>query len=156
MGRVPRTAFCGLGALVRQGKQGGDALHLVSRQLLQHLFVTDSLAESRDDRRIRDTRDGSTYLGEAGDEGPESLPGLLPHGMKVGLHTMLLVRTGEVRRELCAELSPGLDGPRGEVHEPSPGWPGQGYMEVTCHSCVVTPRHGDGGDIDLQEFRRVG
>jgi hypothetical protein len=66
--------------------------------------------ESHDVRCIRDMWNGSTYLGEAGDEGPESFAGLLPHGMEVGLHTMLLVRAGVVRRELCAELSPGLDG----------------------------------------------
>jgi hypothetical protein len=94
---------------------------------------------------------GSTYLGEAGDEGPECFPGLLPHSMELGLHAMLLVRAGEVCRELCAELTPGLDGPWGEVHEPCPGWPGQGYMEVTCHHGVVTPCRCDGGDVDLQE-----
>jgi hypothetical protein len=45
---------------------------------------------------------GSTYLGEAGDEGPEGFSG---HDVEVGLHTMLLVQTGEVRREL-AQSSP--------------------------------------------------
>jgi hypothetical protein len=83
----------------------------MSRQLLQHLLVTDPLAESRDDRRVGDTWNGSTHLGEAKDEGPEGFSGLLPHGVEVGLHTMLLVRTGEVLRELCAELTLGLDGP---------------------------------------------
>jgi hypothetical protein len=52
------------------------------------------------------------YLGEAGDERPEGFPRLLPHGVEVGLHTMLLVRAGEVCCELRAELSPGLDGSR--------------------------------------------
>jgi hypothetical protein len=144
------------GAFVRQGEKGGDGLHLVCRQLLQHLLVMDSLTESHDDRCIGDMWNGSTYLGEAGNEGLESFAGLLPHGMEVGLHTMLLVRAGEVHHELCAELSPGLDGSWREVHEPSLGWLGQGYMKVTCHDSIVTTRRRDGGDVDLQEFRRVG
>ena len=96
---MPCTALNGPGALVRQGKQGGNSFHLVCGQLLQHLLVTDPLSESRDNRCIRNTGNGSTYLGEAGDEGPERLPGLLPHGMEMGLHTVLLVRAGEVRQE---------------------------------------------------------
>jgi hypothetical protein len=124
----------------------------MSRQLLQHLLITDPLAEGRDDRRIGDTRNSSTYLGEVGDEGPEGLSGLLPHGVEVSLHTMLLVRTGKICRELCAELIPGLDGSRSKVHEPSPGWPGQGYMKVTCHDGVVTSSRRDGGNVDLQEL----
>jgi hypothetical protein len=80
----------------------------------------------------------------------------LSHGVKVGLHTVLLVRTGKICRELCAELTPGLDGSRSEVHELGPGWPGQGYMKVTFHDGVVTPSRRDGGDVDLQEFLRVG
>jgi hypothetical protein len=44
-----------------------------------------------------------------GDELLESLPGLLPHRMEVGLHTVLLVSTGEVRHEPRAELFPGVD-----------------------------------------------
>jgi hypothetical protein len=113
--------LCSPGAFVRQGEQGGDGLHLVCRQLLQHLLITDPLTESRDDRCIGDTWNGSMYLGEAGDEGPEGFPGLLPHGVEVGLHAMLLICAGEVRCELRAELSTGLDGSRSEVHEPSPG-----------------------------------
>jgi hypothetical protein len=124
----------------------------VCRQLLQHLLVTDLLTESRDNRHVGDTWDGSTYLGEAGDEGPEGFSGLLPHGVEVALHAMLLVRAGEVRRELCAELTPELNGSRSEVHEPCSGWPGQGYMKVTRHYGVVTPSRCDGGDVDLQEF----
>jgi hypothetical protein len=69
---------------------------------------------------------------------------------------MLLVLAGEVRREPRAELSPRLDGSWSEVHEPCPGWPGQGYMKVTCHYGIVTPSRRDGDDVDLQEFRRVG
>jgi hypothetical protein len=51
----------------------------------------------------------ASHLGEAGDELPESLPGLLPHRMEVGLHTVLLVSTGKVRNELLAKLFPGVD-----------------------------------------------
>jgi hypothetical protein len=107
---VPCTALCSPGAFVRQGEQGGDSFHLVCRQLLQHLFITDPLSESRDNRCIGNTWNGSTYLGEAGDKGLEGFSGLLPHSVEVGLHAMLLIHAGEVRRELHAELSPGLDG----------------------------------------------
>jgi hypothetical protein len=69
-------------------------------QLLQHFFITYSLSEGRDDGSIRNTRYSTSHLGEAGDELPESLPGLLPHHMEVGLHTVLLVSTGEVRTVL--------------------------------------------------------
>jgi hypothetical protein len=47
--RVPCSAFCSLGAFVRQSEQGGDGFHLMGRQLLQHLLVTDPLSEGRDD-----------------------------------------------------------------------------------------------------------
>jgi hypothetical protein len=50
-----------------------------------------------------------SYLGEAGDELPEGLPWLLPHCMEVGLHTVLLVSTGEVRHEPRIEFFPGVD-----------------------------------------------
>src|SRR6185312_8521580 len=95
------------------------------------------------------------YLGEARDECPERLPGFLPHSMEVSLHTMLLVRTGEVRSEPRAELLPGLNSPRSKVHEPSPGWPSQGYMKVAGHDGAVTTSCCDGGNVHLQEFRRV-
>jgi hypothetical protein len=65
---------------------------------------------------------------------------------------MLLVRAGEVRSELRAELTPGLDGSWGKIHEPGPGWPGQGYMKVTCHDGFVTSGRRDSGDVDLQEL----
>jgi hypothetical protein len=68
---------------------------------------------------------------------------------------MLLVSTGEVRCEPCTEHFPAVDRPRGEVHEPGPGWPGQGYMEVACHHSSVSTSCRNGGDVDLQEFRRV-
>jgi hypothetical protein len=115
----------------------------------------DPLSESSDNGGIRDTRYSPSYLGEAGDESPKSLPGFLPYGMEMSLHTMLLISTGEVRCEPCTELFPGVDGPWGEVHEPGPGWPGQGYMEVACHYGSVSTSCRNGGDIDLQEFRRV-
>jgi hypothetical protein len=96
-----------------------------------------------------------SYLGEAGDECPESLPRFLPYGMEMSLHTMLLISTGEVCCEPCIELFLGVDGPRGEVHEPGLGRPGQGYMEVACHYNNVSTSCRNGGDVDLQEFRRV-
>jgi hypothetical protein len=72
-------------------------------------FITYSLSEGRDDGSIRNTRYNISHLGEAGDELLESLPGLLPHRMEVGLHTVLLVSTGEVRNEPRAELFLGVD-----------------------------------------------
>ena len=89
----------GPGTLVCQGEKRGNAIHLVRRQLLEHLLVTYPMSESSDNRCIRDTRNGTPYLGEARDERPERLSGFLPHNVKVGLHTMLLVCTGEVRSE---------------------------------------------------------
>ena len=86
-------------------------------------------------------------LGETRDECLERLSRFLPHGMDVSLHTMLLVRTGEVRSEPRTELLPGLNRPRSEVHEPSPGWPSQGYMEVARHDSVVATSCCDGGDV---------
>jgi hypothetical protein len=50
--------------------------------------------------------------------------------MEMSLDALLLISIGEVRCEPCTELLPGVDRPRGEVHEPGPGRPGQGYMEV--------------------------
>jgi hypothetical protein len=64
----------------------------------------DPLSESYDNRCIENTWNGSTYLGEAGDEGPEGFPGLLPHSMEVGLHAMLLVCAGEVHGEQHTEF----------------------------------------------------
>jgi len=68
---------------------------------------------------------------------------------------MLLVCTGEVRCEPRTELFSGLDRPRCEVHEPGLGWPRQGYMKVACHDGVVTTSRCDGGNVHLQELRRV-
>jgi hypothetical protein len=78
-------------------------------QLLQHFFITYSLSEGRDDGTIRNTRYSTSHLGEAGDELSEGLPGLLPHRMEVGFHTVLPVSTGEVRNKPRAELLPGID-----------------------------------------------
>ena len=87
----------GPSTLVSQGEKCGNALHLVRRQFLEHLLIT--------------------YLGEARYECLERLSGFLPHGVEVNLHTMLLVRTGEVRSEPRTELLPGLNRPRSEVHD---------------------------------------
>ena len=50
------------------------------------------------------------------------------------------------------ELFLGLDRPGSEVHEPSPGCPGQGYMKVARHDGVVAASHCDSGNLDLQEL----
>jgi hypothetical protein len=78
-------------------------------QLLQYFLITYSLSESRDDRSIRNTRYRTSYLGEAGDEFPVGFPGLLPHCIEVGFHTVLLESTGEVRYEPRTEFFPGID-----------------------------------------------
>jgi hypothetical protein len=83
--------------------------HISLSQLLQHFFITHPLAEGGDDGSVRDTGYSPSYPGEAGDEGPESFPGLLPHCMEVSLHTMSLVSTGEVCCEPRAEPFPGVD-----------------------------------------------
>jgi hypothetical protein len=75
--------------------------------------------------------------------------------MEMSLHAMLLIGTGKVRCEPCTELFLGVYQPRGEIHEPGPGWPGQGYMKVACHHSSVSTSCRNGGDIDLQEFRRI-
>jgi hypothetical protein len=51
----------------------------------------------------------TSHLGEAGDELPEGFPGLLPYCMEVGLHTVLLVSTGEVCHEPRTEFFLGVD-----------------------------------------------
>jgi hypothetical protein len=68
-----------------------------------------SLSEGRDDGSIRNMRYSTSHLGEAGDELSEGLPGLLSHRMEVGLHTVLLVSTGEVCNEPHVELLLGVD-----------------------------------------------
>jgi hypothetical protein len=108
-GRVPCPAFGGSGALVGQSEECGDSLHVMRGQLLQHFFITYSLTEGRDDGSIGNARYSTSHLGEAGNKRPESLPGFLPYCVEVGLHAVLLVSTGEVRYEPCAELFPGID-----------------------------------------------
>jgi hypothetical protein len=68
---------------------------------------------------------------------------------------MLLISTGEVCCKPCIEFFLGVDRPRGEVHEPGPNQPHQGYMEVACHYRSVSTSYRNGSDVDLQEFRRV-
>jgi hypothetical protein len=108
-GRVPCTTLGGSGAFIVQSKECGDSFHVMCGQLLQHFFITYSLSEGRDDGCIRNAGYGTSHLGEAKDELSESLLGLLPHRMEVGLHTVLLVSTGKVRNEPRAELLPGVD-----------------------------------------------
>jgi hypothetical protein len=95
------------------------------------------------------------YLDEAGNESPESLPRFLSYGMEMSLHTVLLISTGKVHCESCTELFLGINRSRGQVHELGLGRLGQGYMEIGCyHNSVSTSCH-NGGDINLQKFRRV-
>jgi hypothetical protein len=103
------VAFGDSSAFIGQSEECGDSFHVMRGQLLQHFLITHSLPEGRDDGSIRNARYRTSHLGEAGDELPESLPRLLPHRMEVGLHTVLLVSTGEVRSEPHAELFPGVD-----------------------------------------------
>jgi hypothetical protein len=59
------------------------------------------LSKSSDNGGIGDMRYSPSYLGETGDESSEGLPGFLPYGMEMSLHTMLLISTGKVRYEPC-------------------------------------------------------
>jgi hypothetical protein len=143
------------GTFVGQSKERSDGFHIMRRQFLQHLLITHPVSKSSDNGVIKDTRYSPSYLGEAGDESPKSLPGFLPYNMEMSLHTMLLISAGKVCCEPCTELFPEVDGPQGEVHEPGPCWPGQGYMEVARHDGSVSTSCRNGGDIDLQEFQQV-
>jgi hypothetical protein len=69
--------------------------------------------------------------------------------MEVGLHTVLLVSTGEVRNEPHTELFLGVDRPWGEVHEPSPGRSRQGDMKICRHHSGVSTCCRNGGDVHL-------
>jgi hypothetical protein len=153
--RVPCLALGSSSTFVGQSEERGDSLHVMRGQHLQHLLFTHPLAESGDDGSIRNTRYSHSYLGEAGDESPESFPGFLPHYMEVSLHTMLLISTSEVRCEPRTELFLGVDRSWGEVHELGPGRPRQGYMEVCFHYNSVSTCCRNSGDVYLQEFRRV-
>jgi hypothetical protein len=139
----------------RQSEERDDSFHVMCGQLFQHLFIMYPLAESSDDGSIRDTGYSPSYLSEAGDESPESFPGFLPHRMEVSLHAMLLISVGEVRCEPRVELFLGVDRSWGEVPEPGPGWPRQGYMEVCCHYGSLSTCCRNSGDVYLQEFRRI-
>jgi hypothetical protein len=153
--RVSCTALSSSGTFVGQSEEHGDGFHVMHRQLLQHLLITHPLSKSNDNGGIGDTRYSPSYLGEASDESPKGLLGFLHYGMEMSLHAMLLISTGKVCCEPCTELFLGVDGPWGEIHEPGPGRPGQGYMEVTRHYGSVSIGCRNGGDVDLQEFRRV-
>jgi hypothetical protein len=107
-GRVPCTTLGGSGALVGQSEECGDSLHVIRSQLLQHFLIMYSLTEGRDDGSIGNARYSTSHLGEAGDERLESLPGLLPYCVEVGLHTVLLVSASKVRNEPRAELFLGV------------------------------------------------
>jgi hypothetical protein len=141
--------------LVGQSEERGDSFHVMRGQLLQHLLITYPLAESCDDGSIGDTGYSPSYLSEAGDESPESFPGFLPHYMEVSLHAMMLISAGKVRCEPQAELFLGVYRSWGEVHEPGPGWPRQGNMEVCCHYGNVSTCCCYSGDVYLQKFRRI-
>jgi hypothetical protein len=65
---------------------------------------------------------------------------------------MLLISAGEVRYEPRAELFLGVDRSWGKVHEPSPGRPRQGNMEVYRHYGGVSTGCRNGSDLNLQEF----
>jgi hypothetical protein len=108
-GQVPCTALGGSGTLVSQSKERGDSLHVMCGQLLQHFLITYPLTEGCDDGGIRNTRNSTSYLGEAGDKCPEGLSGLLPHCMEVGFHTVLLESTSEVRYEPRTKFFLGID-----------------------------------------------
>jgi hypothetical protein len=151
-GRLPCTALGGSIAFVGQSEECGDSLHVMRGQLLQHFLTTYSLSEGRDDGSIRNARYSTSHLNEVGDERLESLPGLLPHRMEVGLHTVLLVSTCEVRNEPHAELFPGVDSPWGEVHELGLGRSRQGNMKICRHHSGVSTCCCDSGDVHLQEL----
>jgi hypothetical protein len=93
----------------RPEQRAWDSFHVMCGQLLQHFFITYSVSEGCDDRSIRNTRYRTSYLGETGDELPKDFLGLLPHCMEVGLHTVLLVSTCEVRHEPRTKFFPGVD-----------------------------------------------
>jgi hypothetical protein len=151
--RVPCTTLGNSSTLVSQSEERGDSFHVLRGQLLQHLFITHPLVESGDNGSIRNTRYSSSYLGEAGDERPESFPGFLPHCMEVSLHAMLLISAGEVHCEPRTELFPGVDPSWGEVHEPGPGRPRQGYMEICCHYSSVSTCYCWGLVLKCYELR---
>jgi hypothetical protein len=148
-------SLSGSGAFVGQGEERRDSFHVMCGQLLQHFLIMYSLSESRDDRSIRNTRYRTSHLGEAGDELSEGFNGLLPHCMEVGFHTVLLESTDEVRYGPRTKFFPGIDYPRGEIHELGLGRSRQGHMKVRCHYSGVSTCRCDGSNVHLQELRRV-
>jgi hypothetical protein len=75
--------------------------------------------------------------------------------MEVSLVARSSIRALDVGRELAAQLWPGAEGPLGEIHEPRPGYPNQGYREVFGHDGLIPTCSEDGGGVDLQELDGV-
>jgi hypothetical protein len=148
-------AFCSPGALVHQAEEHGHILNVVGGELLQHLLIPYPVAKCNHYRSIGDTMNGIANLREPLDEGAQGFPWPLLDGMKIGLVTWPSIGALEVGREMVAPLWPGVEGPLGEIHEPEPGRPRQGYMEVVGHDSLIPPSHEDGGGVDLQELSGV-
>jgi hypothetical protein len=75
--------------------------------------------------------------------------------MEVDLIAGLRVSTLKVGRELTAQLFPGVQGPRGKVHEPRSDHAGQGYREIVGPDGLILSCNKDGSGVDLQELNRV-
>jgi hypothetical protein len=73
--QVPCSVLDGPSTFVGQGEERGDAFHIVHRPFFQYLIMTYPMSESSDNGSVGDTRCDSSYLGEAGDEGPEGFLG---------------------------------------------------------------------------------
>jgi hypothetical protein len=48
-----------------------------------------------------------------------------------------------------------VEGPLGEIHEPGPDRPHQGYGELVGHDSLIPACREDGGGVDLQELGGV-
>jgi hypothetical protein len=72
--------------------------------------------------------------------------------MEVDLVARPSIGALEVDCELAAQLWPGVEGPLGEIHEPRPVHPSQGYRKVVGHDGLIISCRKDGGRVDLQEF----
>jgi hypothetical protein len=81
--QVSCSVLGGLGTLVGQSEERADTFYIM--WLFQHLLITYPLLETSGNGSIENTRYGSSYLGEVGDEGPEGFLGFLPHCMELGL-----------------------------------------------------------------------
>jgi hypothetical protein len=64
-------------------------------------------------------------------------------------------RLGEVGDELFAQLAPGPNRLRREVHQPGPSSASEGKMEVVGYDLRASPSCLDGGGVDLEELLRV-